>query len=119
MTRMKKFVSIVLAVALLTTSFAVTSFASDGGCAQPTDGVLLRAALCADCGIGQMVMKPISYSSWYTVDRTPCTHNVPNSFWCWDEVQERTITRCYACTYCGVTSNLNVSTEQRIVHHDG
>lgn len=116
MTRMKRLLSIILMLALMTTSFSVISYASDDG---NTNQVLPRAALCANCEIGEMIWTAVSYSPWNTIGRTPCTHDIEEQFWSWDEIQERIVTFNYVCNHCGASTRLNTTTEERIVHHDG
>lgn len=118
MTRMKKLISIVLTAVLLSTSFAAISFASENNNIQDTNEIQLQVILCANCQRREMVMRPVSYSYWYTLDHISCTHNVSHPYRCWDEVQERTVTFNYVCNFCGAPSPLTISSEQRVVHQD-
>ena len=113
MNRMKKLVAILLTMALLAASLAVTSFASDGGAFEKTNDVVLRSPLCPNCEQGELFQQPAEYGDWRTVGRTPCSHG---DFWGWDEIQERVVIITYTCSFCGVSSS-STTTEQQIVHH--
>lgn len=56
-----------------------------------------RAALCADCGVGTMVIVDYgNWSAWKTVSKTSCIHHPYGE----DARQKRTRTAYYECTYC-------------------
>lgn len=119
MKRMKRMLSAVLAAAVMAAGFALTSFASDSEeAAGKVEKAAAETVLCADCGVGQVVVEK-EFSRWLVVDRTPCTHKMRDSYWLWDEVQERSVTARYtACDHCGVQQPSLVTKEQRIVHHE-
>lgn len=56
-----------------------------------------RAAVCDDCGIGQMITTYGEWSPWYTLEETDCTHYTYGT----DLIKERTRLITSVCNYCG------------------
>jgi ssDNA-binding Zn-finger/Zn-ribbon topoisomerase 1 len=101
---MKKILSCVLAASMIFGMFALP--ASAAGEVQP------RAALCDECGAGEMRRQADQYTEWVTVGFTRCSHGDPRHN---DDVQERTVTVTYTCDNCGA-SWYYTETETQTIH---
>lgn len=110
---MKRIALSLLAASLLVGALALPAFASDT-CNDVAADTLAqpRAALCEECGLGEVRLISQHYGPWITVDWVDCSTGAPQYK---DAYQERTHYMTYQCDYCGAGFT-NESTETRTIH---